>query len=418
MAIEDDDSIQGKSTSAVKGFPLDDATVKEETSSSNSPSKTSSLGHNRSSSFPGNISVATEGSTEKKSRVNGQEILFTEITKSISLPDNSTGVDNVAEIIPQQSKNSSFDLEDFLENVKSEPRYDTEGEGVRESPIGDDTGNFVLEAADLFVTQPRVNRQETDSQEFQNITKRYSDKEISTDIPTVSEKSGEPVPQPQEDSELRNNDLFQSRNAFGSERFNATSSTTKGRYSQEKDLYQGVQSLDSFRVYSLTEDDSSNETNFSIAQLQVPNVVKRRVTEEEAATNEPAVNESQGSNSVNLDDLQISKVDMKNDAIVAQEYQTFRYSPTGKSVKQEKIDNEGDFDKEEFRNDSYDYDEATTGESQPGAIEPVLLLDSGESLLPMAEGDRDMAKTGAQSTFYCAPDVSSENDRDSASLSR
>ena len=152
-----------------------------------------------------------------------------------------------------------------------------------------------------------------------------------------------------------------------------------------------------------------------MAQFQVPKVVEINIKEGEAVATEPVVDALKSSTPVNL----IEREDMKNGSFVAKEHLDTRYSPSGIAVKQERLNDQENLDNEEFRNDSNDYDEVTTGaELQPGTFEPVVLLDSGESLVPLTEGDLTTAKTGTQSTFYCAPDASMENDRDSTSLSR
>ena len=411
VSIEEDNSqdIAGD----VKGFPLDDSTVKDrDTSTSNSDSKTSTMGHSRSSSYPGNITIVAEGSTEKKSRVNGQEILFTEITKSISLPDNSVVVENITESTPEDSKNSSFDLGDFLENVAAEPRYDTVGEGVQETTTGDESDNFVFHAADLFLRHPRVNSEERTSPQLQNVTKSDHNKEISLGTPTVSETTNKPMRNIQGDITANEKDFLENQIVSESESFDPSFSNTKMYYSQEReDLSRREPNVDSFHVYSLTENGTTNRSNFPVAQKQAPTVVEK-MTE--------VVNESQGSSPVNLDNRHISKGDVEGGSSSAQEPHDFRQSTSGEAFRQ-RTENREEFDEEEFRNDLSDNEAATTNpESQSGAnngtIEPVVLLDSGEPLVPLEEGGKT-AKSGAQSTLYCEPEVSAENDRDSLSRS-
>ena len=411
VAIEDDDNLPLNSVTDGKDLPPNVSTVKQETPTSNSAPKTSSLGHTRASSFPGNFPLVTEGSAEVKSRVNEQA--FTDITKSISLPDNSLPVENVVEIAPQGSKNNSFDLEEVPGKMTAESEYVSNREGVQESPAGEDTENFVLETVDFLRAQPRMDEGKTNSQEVKYETEHYNEKEISTDIPTVDGESCEPVLLPQDDFKLSENDLY----SFESKRFSDGSSTVKASYySKEKDdLNQGLTSEDSFRVYSLAEEDSETDANFSMAQFQVPKIVEINIKEGEAVATESVVDALKSSTPVNL----IEREDMKNGSFVAKEHLDTRYSPSGIAVKQERMNGQENLDNEEFRNDSNDYDEVTTGaELQPGTFEPVVLLDSGESLVPLTEGDLTTTKTGTQSTFYCAPDVSMENDRDSTSLSR
>ena len=422
VSIEEDDDSPQVTTEYAKDFPLDDSTV-EETFKTNSASfKTSTVGHNRSSSYPGNITVVAEGTTEKKSRVSGQEILFTEVTKSISLPDNSVAVENIAVDTPKATKTSSFDLEDFLENVTSEPRYGTMGEGVKvqEATAGDDRDNFVFDAAGLFPNQPKVDSRERDVLQFQNAKESDKDKEMSSAASTVSElkttTTAESVRQIQGDFRSNESDILQRQNVSEGENFGGRFSSTKAYYSQEKEILPRLdQSLDSFPVYRLAENWSSNESNSSMVQTQVPTVVEKTTSVTKLA------NESQGSTPVHLDNLHKSKVGVGEDFFSAQESYDLRQSPSGKKFYQERTENSEELDEDRRASGVYDYEADTSAESQLGTndstVEPVVLLDSGEPLVPLAEGG-ETAKTGAQSAFHYAPDVSAENDQDSASVSR
>ena len=406
VSIEEDDSSQ-VTREHLKDFPLDDSTV-EETFKINSDSKTSTTGHTRSSSYPGNFAVVAEGTTEKKSSVNGQEIVFTEITKSISSPDNSMAVENIADSTTKATKTSTFDLEDFLENVSSGPRYDTVVEGV----TGDDRGNFNFDAAGVFLNTPKVDSDERNVLQFQNATKNDNTKEISSTAPTVSEPtSTASVRQIQGDSTANKSDLlFQRRNVSEGESFDGRFSSTKTPYSQAtEDLPRLEQKLDSSRVYRLADEGSFNGLNFSLPQTQVPTVLEKITSDTEL------VNESQGSAPVHVDNLHISKVSVEEDPSSVQESYDLRQSPSGKTFHQERTENREESDENKSSSGLYDSETETISESQ--SVEPVVLLDGGEPLVPLAEGG-DTAKTGAQSTFYCAPDVSADNDQDSTSVSR
>ena len=417
MSIEEDDSLQ-VTTEHVKDFPLDDSTVKE-TLKTNSDSKTSTAGHGRSSSYPGNITVVSEGTTEKKSRVNGQEILFTEITKSISLPDNSVAVENTAGDIPKATKTGSFDLEDFLENASSGPRYDTEVEdvAVEETTAGGDGGNFVFDAAGLFINQAKVDSLERNVLQFQNSTKNDNNKEVSSTAQTVTETtSAESVRQIQGDFTGNESDLLQRRNVSEGENFGGRFSSADAPYSQRKEASPRLdQNLDSFRVCSLAEGGSSSGSNFLMAQSQVPAVEEKTTSDTELAS------ESRSSAPVHLNNLQISKMSVQEDFSNTQESYDLRQSPSGKAYHEERTENREEIDEDRSTSGLYDYRADTSAESQSGTndgtFEPVVLLDSGEPLVPLAEGG-EIAKAGAQSTFCYAPDVSAENDADSASVSR
>lgn len=417
MSIEEDDSLQ-VTTEHVKDFPLDDSTVKE-TLKTNSDSKTSTAGHGRSSSYPGNITVVSEGTTEKKSRVNGQEILFTEITKSISLPDNSVAVENTAGDTPKATKTSSFDLEDFLENASSGPGYDTEVEDVtvQETTAGGDGGNFVFDAAGLFLNQAKVDSLERNVLQFQNATKNDNNKEVSSTAQTVTETtSAESVRQIQGDFTGNESDLLQRRNVSEGENFGGRFSSADAPYSQRKEASPRLdQNLDSFRVCSLAEGGSSSGSNFLMAQSQVPAVEEKTTSDTELAS------ESRSSAPVHLNNLQISKMSVQEDFSNTQESYDLRQSPSGEAYHQERTETRERIDEDRSTSGLYDYRADTSAESQSGAndgtFEPVVLLDSGEPLVPLAEGG-ESAKTGAQSTFCYAPDVSAENDADSGSVSR
>ena len=387
----------------MKDFPLDDSTV-EETFKTNADSKTSTLGHSRSSSYPGNITVVAEGTTEKKSRVNGQEIVFTEITKSISLPDNSVAQENIADSTPKATKNISVDLDDFLQNVTSKPRYDTVGEGVtvQEATTGDDRGNFVFDAASLFLNQPKIDSHERNVLQFQNATKIDNNKEMSSITKTVSETTGtESVRQNQDDLTANENDLLQSRNVSEGESFGEGFSSTKTHSSQRKEDLPRLEQNNSFRVYSLAE--------------EVPAVLEKTTSDTERA------NESQGSAPMHLENVHISKVSVEKDFSTTQESYDLRRSPSGKTYQQERTEIREEFDEDKSAIGLYDSDADTNAESRSGTndgtVEPVVLLGSGEPLVPLAEGG-ETPKTGAQSTYYNSPDVSAENDQDSASVSR
>ena len=411
VSIEEDDSSQ-VTREHVKDFPLDDSTV-EETFKTNSDSKTSTTGHTRSSSYPGNIAVVAEGTTEKTSRVNGQEIVFTEITKSISLPDNSMAVENIADSTTKAAKTSSFDFEDFLEKVSSGPRYDNVVEGitVQETATGDDRGNFNFDAAGLFLNQLKVDSHERNVLQFQNATKSDNSKETSSSTPTVSKAtSTEYVLQIQGDLTVNESDLLQRRNVSEGESFDGRFSNTKTPYSQAtEDLPRLEQNLDSSRVYRLADEGSFNGLNFSMPQTQVPAVLEKPTSDTELA------NESQGSAPVHVDNLLISKVSVEEDSSSAQESYDLRQSPSGKTFHQGRTENREETDEIKSSSGLYDSEAETITESQ--CVEPVVLLDGGEPLVPLAEGG-DTAQTGAQSTFYYAPDLSADNDQDSASVSR
>lgn len=399
VSIEEGDSLQDVTNDA-KDFPLNDSSVTE-TLNSNSESTSLSLGHTRSSSYPGNITVVSEGSAAKSSCVNGQEIVFTEITKSISLPDNSVALENTTESKPTKGKSSSFDLEDFLQNVIVEPRYDTVGEAVEEAPTEKDTENFVFGSANLFLKRLQADQEKTNCWQSQNNSETLSATSSGSEI------TGDAVHLVQESSKIKETEK---ENDSGSERFEANfSSTMVSQCSKDgnEDLSQRKPNLDSCHVYSVKEDEEKESlTNFSITQMQSPKALEERAIDHGME----ALSESLDPNPINLTNRQISPVD-------AQEHQDYRASPSEDTSQRERLAETEELH-ENTSNELEDFELARSRESQLGAndgkVEPVVLLDSGEFLVPVAEGDMT-SKTGAQSTFYYAPDVSSENDRDSMS---
>ena len=144
-------------------------------------------------------------------------------------------------------------------------------------------------------------------------------------------------------------------------------------------------------------------------QTQVPTVLEKITSDTEPA------NESQGSAPVHVNNLHISKVSVEEDSSSVQESYDLRQSPSGKTFHQERTENREESDENKSSSGLYDSETETISESQ--SVEPVVLLDGGEPLVPLAEGG-DTAKTGAQSTFYYAPEVSADNDQDSTSVSR
>lgn len=392
VAIEEDDNHQDF-TSGAKEFPLNDSSLKE-SFNSNSECKSFSLGHTRSSSYPGNITVVSEGSEMKSSRVDGQEVVFTEISKSISLPDNSIPVENIAEGNQTKSKDTIFNLDEFLENITVEPRYDTVGEGVQEAPEGEDTGNFVFGTADLFLKQPNVDQQEKSSQFQEN------KQTTSTAISTGNKISSDSVLVDQEIWNGKETDLVLNRSDSGSESFEINfSSTPMTHYSKdgEEDLSGVNQNKDFSHVYSLN-DDRNEESNFSVTQMQISGTIENTTADHY---------------------IEASNVSQDTNAINAQDNQDYGDIPSENTSQQERItENEELY--ENTGNELDDFESGASPELQPasnnGKVEPVVLMDSGECLVPVAEGDMT-SKTGAQSTFYLASDVSAENDRDSLSRS-
>ena len=220
----------------------------------------------------------------------------------------------------------------------------------------------------------------------------------------------------QEDFTANESDLLQRRNVSEGENFGERFSNIEVHYSQGKGATPRFdQNLDSFRVCSLAEGGSSSVSNFSMAQSQVPTVEEKTTSDTELA------NESQGSASVHLDNFQISKVSVEEDFSSTHESYDLRQSPSGKAYHQERTENTEERVEDWSTSGLNDYEADRSAESQSGAndgtFEPVVLLDSGEPLVPLAEGG-ETAKTGAQSTFYYAPDGSAENDPDSTSVSR
>lgn len=408
VSIEEGEN-QEDLTSDLNEFPINDISAKETMNSSNDTSvketmhlssewNSSSIGHIRSSSYPGNITVVSEGSAVKSSRVNGQEVVFTEITKSISLPDNSVAKENIALGNSTTSGSRSFKFEDFLERETIKTGSDTEGEGVQEAPSGEETGNFVFEAADLFFNHPKVGFEEENSFRIQ------SDLKTSL-IPTSSEETNDSDRIAQGSSMLPREDLPERKDEFCGGNFGSkASSAVTSDFSKEHYLPYSKQNYDSANTRSLAEKDNE-ESNFPLEHAKIPGLVKETAADLEAKiTNMPPY-----LNHATETSLQTYNVD-------TQEHQDRRESPL-EIQDQQKTSECKDLFKDTSSSLDH-FDSASSPEAEPSAsdskFEPVILLDSGESLVPVAEGDVT-SKTGTQSISYYAPDVSGKNDRDSLS---
>ena len=408
VSIEEGEN-QEDLTSDLNEFPINDISAKEAVISSNDTSvkettnlssdwNSSSIGHTRSSSYPGNITVVSEGSAVKSSRVNGQEVVFTEIAKSISLPDNSVAKEDIALGNSTTSGSRSFKFEDFLERETIKTGSDTEGEGVQEAPSGEDTGNFVFEAADLFFNHPKVGFEEENSFQIQ------SDLETSL-IPTSSEETSDSVRIAQGSSMLPREDLPERKDEFCDGNFGSkASSAVTSDFSKEHNLPHSKQNYDSANTRSLAQKDNE-KSNFSLECARIPGLVKEIAADPEAKIRNmpPYLNHATETS------LQANNAD-------TEEHQDRRKSPL-EIQDQQKTSECKDLYKDTSSPLDH-FDSAPSPEAEPSAsdskFEPVILLDSGESLVPVAEGDVT-SKTGARSISYYASDVSGENDRDSLS---
>lgn len=409
VSIEEGEN-QEDFTSDLNEFPINDISAKETMISSNDTSvketmhlssewNSSSIGHTRSSSYPGNNTVVSEGSAVKSSRVNGQEVVFTDITKSISLPDNSVAKEDIALGNSTTSGSTSIKFEDFLERETIKTESDTEGEGVQEAPSGEDTGNFVFEAADLFFNHPKVGFEEENSFQIQ------SDLKTSL-MPTSSEETNDCVRIAQESSMLPREDLSERKDEFCGENFGSkASSAVTSDFSKEHNLPYSTQNYDSANAHSLAEKDNE-KSNFSLECAKIPGLVKEIAADLEATNR----NMPPYLNHANESSPQANNAD-------TQEHQNRRQSPL-EMQDQQKTSECKDLYKDTLSSSLDHCDSAESPEAEPSAsdskFEPVILLDSGESLVPVAEGDVT-SKIGTQSISYYPSDVSGENDRDSLS---
>lgn len=363
-------------------FPLSDASVKE-TVNSSSDCKPSSLGHTRSSSYPGNITVGTEGSAVKTSRVNGQDIVFTEITKSISLPDNSVPVESIEEVHQTKGKTTILNLENLPENVCVEPGCDAVGESLQEAPTAEDTGNFVFGAAQLYLRRSNVEQKEMLSQNHSN--------ELSPPGSVITVDAANVI---QESNKVKETDLVQRPIVIDSEGGNfltnfSSSAVIQDLKDKQEKLSQKKQNIDFYYPCSL-KDDGDRESSCSVVPMETASVVEKTVADHDAK----ASNESQ-------------------------EHQAFRDSPLENTSLEEGI-GESEALYENTRHDFAEFEQSRSPKSQAaannGEVEPLKLMDSGECLVPVAGSDLT-PKTVARSTFYDVPEVSVENDADSVSRS-
>ena len=396
-------------TSDLNEFPINDTSAKETMNSSNDTSvketmnlssewNSSSTGHTRSSSYPGNITVVSEGSEVKSSRVNGQEVVFTEITKSVSLPDNSVAKENIALGNSTTSGGRSFKFEDFLEGETIKTGSDTEGEGVQEAPSVEDTGNFVFEAADMFFNHPNVGFEE------ENLFQIQSDLKTSS-IPTCSEETNDSARIAQGGTTLPREDLPERKDEFCGENLGSDAlSAVTSDFSKEHNLPYSKQNYDSADTHSLAEKDSE-KSKFFVEHAKIPGLVKEIAADLVAKI----IDMPPYLNHANASSLQANNAD-------TQKQQDRRESPLEMQDQQKTVECK---DLYKDTSSSLDhFDSAQSSEAEPSTsdskFEPVVLLDSGESLVPVAEGDVT-STTGTQSTFHYAPDVSAESDRDSLS---
>lgn len=373
VSIEDDS--QQDFISDSMEFPLSNASVKE-TVNSSSDCKPSSLGHTRSSSYPGNITVETEGSAVKTSRVNGQDIVFTEITKSISLPDNSVPVESIEEVHQTKDKTTILNFENLPENVCVEPRCDAVGESLQEAPTAEDTGNFVFGTVELYLRRSNVEQKEMLSQNHSN--------EPSPPGSVITVDAANVI---QESNKVKETDLLQRPIVIDSEGGNfqtsfSSSAVIQDLKDKQEKLSQKKQNIDFYYPCSL-KDDRDRESSCSIVPMETASVVEKTVAD----------HDTKGSNE-------------------SQEHQACIDSPLENTSLQEGIgENEA-----LYENTRHDFAEFEQSAANNGEVEPLKLMDSGECLVPVAGSDLT-PKTVARSTFYDVPEVSVENDADSVSRS-
>ncbi|KAK2569051.1 Sorting nexin-29 [Acropora cervicornis] len=163
VCIEEDGSCQDSH--------LGDSSMLEARNIGSDQSKSSNLERTL-PSYPSKNTKVPEEMTGKTALADGQEIVCTELAKSVSLPDNPGLLGNDSDVHETKNKNVVFDFQDFLENVtvendtldvreemseKSEspflalePESNALRNGGEQLPTVEDTSNFVIEGPALF----------------------------------------------------------------------------------------------------------------------------------------------------------------------------------------------------------------------------------------------------------------------------
>ena len=343
-----------------RNFSLNDSPVQD----NESYYRTSSSGHTRSSSYPGNKTANAGGSTRQTADINDEEILFTEISKSVSLPDNSVAKDEGERNF---MKNNVLDYKSFDRRFEA-PGCDSLGEVGEEAAVTTGAGeNFVFGVVDLFHREAKLEG------EKKHLTQNTAGGEYS--------------------------DL------------NVSGSATQ--------LETATKAADFVQVEETTACEKSTEANrLSAAEGQIPAVTEEQSLDTKTSLEScysPPVATAEGDSHLNSSDLIVSE--SAPASCNEQRFQTIgNVHSSSTDQGEEVVENELDRVEELCRDSDKQMLTSELFIRDPG-LESVILLDSGESLIPLMEGDT-ATNASVQTALDYASDLSAEKDRDSASLSR
>lgn len=417
VSIEEDNSRQDFQSDS-KDFSPNDCSVKEAINLSSDESKSSGLAHTFSSSYPGNITVVPEGLTGKSSCVDGQQIVFTEVTKSLSLPENSPFLENKTEVSESKGKHGVFNFEDFLENltveqnslvakraltgesesnfVAVEPKNDILEKDGERVPVVEDTDNFVFGDAEFFHKHSDVDNKDTClASPIQNNKQTASfvmstSSFITDDAATVIQGS----------HEGNEKDLLGIPHDSGNDHFDTKFTSS---FATQCSSLHGDEGISQNIIYDEcdTNDNEKQESNFSFTKIKAASSDEN--FESRADHHKVTSNESQVCNILSAQEHH-SHLDNELESIkiieTTAENDDFYETGSSNSAELGLVTSRG----LELQSDA-----------DINKMESVFLMDSGECLLPIAKGDL-MSQTRIDSPgSYYASDVSAEKDRDSLS---
>lgn len=165
--------------------------------------KSSNLEHTL-PSYPSKNKNVPEEMTGKTAFTDGQEIVCTELAKSISWPDNTGLLGNDSDVRETKNINVVFDFQDFLENVTvendtldvweemsekskspfvaQEPESNALRNGGEQLPTVEDTSNFVIEGPALF-----QRKSDEDGKDMSSLSPLQNEKQTSSTSFAINE---------------------------------------------------------------------------------------------------------------------------------------------------------------------------------------------------------------------------------------
>lgn len=383
---------------------------------SSDQSNSSSLGHTL-PSYPGKNTKVPEGMTGKTELVDGQEIVFTELARSVSLPDNPSLLGKDSEADETKNEMGVFDFQDFLENltvendtldvqeevsekgkspfVALEPESNAPRNGGKQLPTDEDTSNFVFEGPALFHRKSDVD-----------------DKDISSSSPLQNEKQFSSTSFAMNEVETLNQgsykgdetDFLHMQQQLGNENFDTNclkSLVTPNPMDCKEGTALTKQNSDDCNDIGVNG-NKKEESNFSFTQTQAD------------SSNEnfqPTVDHYRGNES------QVSS------SPSAQDHQSNFDSTSENRIETERtVENVDIYENASNKFNNYNFSKLGTITSQVSSgsdineMESMFLMDNGECLLPVSQGNL-ILQARIESPGNHTSDVSTEKDRDSLSRS-